>query len=41
MVYDGIDLPYTMTFSDGTPGFTYTYDQGSFGIGRLSSVTGR
>ena len=37
--YDNIDRPSTVTFSDSTPGITYTYDQGSFGIGRLSSVT--
>jgi len=37
--YDEINRPTSMTFSDGTPGITYAYDVGAYGIGRLYSVT--
>ncbi len=36
--YDEINRPTSLTFSDGTPGITYVYDTGSYGIGRLASV---
>ena len=36
--YDEINRPTSITFSDGTPGITYTYDTGAYGIGRLASV---
>jgi RHS repeat-associated protein len=35
--YDGLDRPKTITYSAGT-GTTFTYDQGPFAIGHLSSV---
>jgi YD repeat-containing protein len=31
--------PLGATFSDGTPAISYTYDQGTNGIGRLRSVS--
>jgi YD repeat-containing protein len=37
--YDEINRPTGVTFSDGTPGITYTYDTGSYGIGRPAAVT--
>jgi YD repeat-containing protein len=37
--YDELYRPLGSTFSDGTPTITYTYDQGTDGIGRLRSVS--
>ena len=37
--YDELYRPLGSTFSDGTPTISYTYDQGTDGIGRLRSVS--
>jgi RHS repeat-associated protein len=36
---DDLDRVKTVTYSDGTPGTSYAYDVGTFGKGRLSSIT--
>ena len=36
--YDAINRPTQITYSDTTPTVTYTYDTGSYGVGRLRSV---
>ncbi|MBZ5523124.1 MAG: hypothetical protein LAP21_12875, partial [Acidobacteriia bacterium] len=40
--YDGINRPATVSYSDGTPGVTYTYDTGgaaAFALDRLTKIT--
>jgi RHS repeat-associated protein len=42
LTYDGINRPLTVTYSDGTPSVTYTYDYGgigAFALDRLTSIT--
>jgi RHS repeat-associated protein len=36
---DDLDRVKTVLYSDGTPGTSYAYDVGTFGKGRLSSIT--
>jgi RHS repeat-associated protein len=36
---DNLDRVKTIGYSDGTPGTSYAYDVGTFGKGRLSSIT--
>lgn len=36
---DVLDRVTSVTYSDGTPGTSYAYDVGSFGKGRLASIT--
>jgi RHS repeat-associated protein len=37
--YDNVNRPLTIDFSDSTPDITCTYDSGSYGIGRVYSVS--
>ena len=37
--YDGINRPSGVSYSDGTPSVTYTYDNGSFALDRLTKIT--
>ncbi|MFN7651343.1 MAG: RHS repeat domain-containing protein [Acidobacteriota bacterium] len=36
--YDALQRPTRKTYTDGTPGVTYTYDQGPNAFGRLTSI---
>ena len=37
--YDGLNRPLSVAYSDSTPAASYSYDQGLYGIGRLSSAS--
>lgn len=37
--YDGLNRPTTISYSDGTPKVTYSYDSATNGRGRLAAVT--